>query len=134
MSYQLINKFNRDNWVKLSGKLTVHDFQVLQALAKLSLEQFGQFRVVIELEDFQGWSNQSGWAATAFLDNDGEGVSRLAFVGDEKWKDEIFLFTGRPMRQMAIEFFTQDQFGQAQAWLSEEILPIRQVGVSLLVK
>ena len=134
MSYQLINKFNRDNWVKLSGKLTVHDFQVLQALARLSLEQFGQFRVVVELEDFQGWSNESGWADTAFLDDDGEGVSRLAFVGDEKWKDEIFLFTGRPMRQMAIEFFTQDQFDQAQAWLSEEILPIRQVGVSLLVK
>jgi len=52
-------------------------------------------------------------------------TSRLAFVGDEKWKDEIFLFTGRPMRQIAIEFFTQDQFDQAQAWLSEEILPIR---------
>ena len=125
MSYQLISKFNRDNWVKLSGKLTVHDFHVLQALARLSLEQFGQFRVVVELEDFQGWSNESGWAHTAFLDDDGEGVFRLAFVGDEKWKDEIFLFTGRPMRQMAIEFFTQDQFDQAQAWLSEEILPIR---------
>jgi hypothetical protein len=68
---------------------------------------------------------QGSLTDTAFLDNDGEGVSRLAFVGDEKWKDEIFLFTGRPMRQMAIEFFTQDQFGQAQAWLSEEILPIR---------
>ena len=37
------------NWVKPSGKLTVHDFQVLQALSRLSLEQFGQFRVVIEL-------------------------------------------------------------------------------------
>ena len=60
MAYQLINKFNRDNWVKLSGKLTVKDFQVLQALARLSLEQFGQFRVVIELEGFQGWSNESG--------------------------------------------------------------------------
>jgi len=49
MPYQLIIKFNHDNWVKLSGKLTVHDFQVLQALSRLSLEQFGQFRVVIEL-------------------------------------------------------------------------------------
>jgi len=26
------------------------------------------------------------------LDNDEEGVSKLAFVGDENWKDEIFLF------------------------------------------
>jgi len=39
------------------------------------------------------------------LDDDGVGVSKLTFVGDENWKDEIFLFTGRPMRQMAIEFF-----------------------------
>jgi hypothetical protein len=41
---------------------------------------------VVELEDFQGWSNESGWANTAFLDDDGEGVSRLALVADEKWK------------------------------------------------
>ncbi len=55
MSNQLISKFYL---VKLSGKLTVHDFQLLQALARLSLEQFGQFRIVVELEDFQGWSNE----------------------------------------------------------------------------
>ena len=59
------------------------------------------------------------------MDDDEEGVSKLAFVGDENWKDEIFLFTGRPMRQMAIVFFPKDQVDQAQAWLSEENLPIR---------
>jgi hypothetical protein len=119
MTYQLINKFDFNNQVKLSGKLTVQDFQVLQSLAKLSLEQYGQFRVLVELEDFQGWSNESGWENTSFLEDDGKGISRLAFVGDDKWKDEIFLFTGQPMRQIAIEFFPQDQLAQAQAWLSE---------------
>ncbi len=48
-----------------------------------------------------------------------EGISKLAFVGDEKWKVEIFMFTGKPMRHTAIEYFPQDQFDQAQAWLSE---------------
>ena len=119
MSYQLIKEFNRNNWVKLIGKLTVSDFEELQSLARLSLEQFGQFLVLIELEDFQGWSNESGWENTSFLEENGEGISKLAFVGDEKWKDEIFLFTGKPMRRIAIEFFPQDQFDQAQAWLSE---------------
>ena len=57
MSYQLIKEFNRNNWVKLIGKLTVRDFQELQDLARLSLEHFGQFRVLVKLEDFQGWSN-----------------------------------------------------------------------------
>ena len=125
MSYQLIKEFNRNNWVKLIGKLTVRDFQEIQALGKLSLEQFGQFRVLVELEDFQGWSKETGWENSSFLDESGEGMSKLAFVGDEKWKTEIFMFTGKPMRNMAIEFFPQDQFDQAQAWLSEENLPVR---------
>jgi hypothetical protein len=125
MSYQLINEFDRNTWVKLSGKLTVQDFQVLQSLARLSLEKFDQFRVLVELEEFQGWSNESEWEDTSFLEDEGVGISKFAFVGDEKWKDEILLFFGIPMRQMAIEFFPQDQLGQAQTWLSEEILPIR---------
>ena len=119
MSYQLIKEFNRNNWVKLIGKLTVSDFLELQALARLSMERFGQFSVLVELEDFQGWSKETGWENTFFLEENGEGISKLAFVGDERWKVEIYMFTGKPMRQTAIEFFTQDQFDQAQAWLSD---------------
>ena len=125
MSYQLIKEFNRKVWVKLIGKLTVRDLEELQALGRVSLEQFGQFRVLVELEDFQGWSKETGWENSSFLDESGEGISKLAFVGDEKWKTEVFMFTGKPMRQMAIEFFPQDQFDQAQAWLSEENIPVR---------
>jgi len=58
-----------------------------------------------------------------FFGRNAEGISKLAFVGDEKWKVEIFMFTGKPMRHTAIEYFPQDQFDQAQAWLSEENLP-----------
>ena len=122
MSYQLIKEFNRINWIKLIGKLTVSDFQQLQTLARLSLEQFGQFRVLIELEDFQGWSKETGWENSFFLAEDGEGISRIAFVGDEKWQVDIFMFTGKPMRETEIEFFPQDQLDQALAWLSVDSL------------
>jgi hypothetical protein len=122
MSYQLIKEFNRINWIKLIGKLTVSDFQQLQTLARLSLEQFGQFRVLIELEDFQGWSKETGWENSFFLAEDGEGISKIAFVGDEKWQVEIFMFTGKPMRETEIEFFPQDQLDQALAWLSVDSL------------
>ena len=123
MAYQLIKKNDHDNWVKLSGKLTVRDFQELQTFARLSLEQFGQVRMLVELKGFQGWSKETGWEDSPFLEDNGEGLSKLAFVGDEKWKDEIYMFTGKPMRHMAIEFFQEDQLDQAQAWLSEENLP-----------
>ena len=66
--------------------------------------------MLVELEGFEGWRKETGWEDTSFLEENGEGVSKLAFVGDEKWKDEAFMFTGKPMRQMAIEFFPRDQF------------------------
>ena len=120
MSYQLIKTLASENWIKLSGKLTVHDFQELQALGKLSLERFGQVGILVELEDFQGWSKESGWEDSIFLAEDENQMLKLAFVGDEKWKDEIYMFTGKPMRKTAIEFFPLDQLPEAKAWLSEE--------------
>jgi len=118
MSYQLIKTLASEAWIKLSGKLTVHDFQALQTLATLSLERFGQVRMLVELEDFQGWSREPGWEDSFFLTEEGDRILKLAFVGDEKWKDEVFMFTGKPMRKTAIEFFPKDQFPEAKAWLS----------------
>ena len=77
MSYQLIKEFNRVVWVKLIGKLTVSDFQELQALARLNLEKFGQFRALIELEDFQGWSKETGWENSVFLEDHEGSLSGL---------------------------------------------------------
>lgn len=119
MPYQLVKTLDSESWIKLGGKLTVHDFQELQALAKLSLERFGQVRILAELEGFDGWSREAGWADSFFLSEDGDRISKFAFVGDEKWKDEVFMFTGKPMRKTAIEFFPQDQLPEAKAWLSE---------------
>ena len=120
MTFRLINTLDSENWFKVSGQLTVSEFQKLQALGELSLERFGQFRVLIELEDFQGWCNEPGWVDSFFLTEDGNRISKIAFVGDEKWKDEVFLFMGKPMRNTAIEFFPQYQLAEAKAWLCED--------------
>ncbi|WP_411728215.1 STAS/SEC14 domain-containing protein [Methyloglobulus sp.] len=120
MPYQLIKTLDSENWIRLTGKLTVLEFQEILALAKLSLERFGQYRTLVVLEDFQGWSREPGWEDSFFLVEDENWISKIAFVGDEKWKDEVFMFTGKQMRKTAIEFFPQDQLAQAKAWLSEE--------------
>jgi len=120
VSYQLIQSLASEHWVRLTGRLTVSEFQALQALGTLSLERFGKVRILVELEDFQGWSKEPGWEDSYFLTEDTGRLSRLAFVGDEKWKDEVFMFVGKEMRSTAIEFFPQDQLDQAKAWLSEQ--------------
>jgi hypothetical protein len=120
MTFRLIKSLDSENWIRLSDKLTVGEFQKLQSMAKLSLERFDQFRGLIELEDFQGWSKEPGWENSFFLTEDSNKISKVAFVGDEKWKDEAFMFMGKEMRKTAIEFFPQNQLAEAKAWLSED--------------
>ncbi|MGZ8136324.1 MAG: STAS/SEC14 domain-containing protein [Methylococcaceae bacterium] len=122
MSYNIIKQTGEINRVKLSGKLTVQDFLELQALATENLAQFGRFLALIELENFQGWSKEPNkWEQTSFLtENEGQ-LFRMAIVGDEKWKDDVYLFTGKPLRSTDMQFFPQDQLDQAERWLSEKI-------------
>jgi len=122
MSYNIIQQSAEMSWVRLSGKLTVRDFLELQALTRESLAQFGRFLTLIELEDFQGWSKEpGGWEQTSMLMENKDLTSKIAFVGDDKWKDDVFMFTGKPMRITAIEFFPQDRIEEALSWLSETI-------------
>lgn len=118
MSFSIIHKAAEVNRLKLSGQLTIQDFRALQAFAKESLEHFGQLLVLIELENFQGWSKEPGWEEIAFLLGVDRSV-RIAFVGDKKWEDDMFMFLGKPMREIAMEFFSTDELSQAQEWLAE---------------
>lgn len=104
-------------WIKVSGLFTVNDLLTLQALAKESLAKSGSYRALVELDDFQGWSHEEGWNNTSWLPMATHQSMRMALVGDEKWKDDAFMFTGQPMRKEAIDFFTKDRLAEAQAWL-----------------
>jgi hypothetical protein len=119
MTIRLFKSIENEHWIKISDYLTVSEFQQLQTLGELSLGRFDQFRVLIELEDFQGWSRESGWEESFFLTEDQTFISKIAVVGDEQWKDEVFLFMGKGMRKTAIEFFPLDQLPEAKNWLSE---------------
>jgi hypothetical protein len=121
MTIRLVKSIENEHWIKVSDRLTVREFQQLQALGESSLDSFGQFRVLIELEGFQGWSKESGWEGSFFLTEDENPISKVAVVGDEQWKEEVFLFMGKGMSKTAIEFFPPYQLAEAKAWLSEEI-------------
>jgi hypothetical protein len=121
MTIQLFKSIENEHWIKVSNYLTVSEFQQLQTLGELSLGRFDQFRVLIELEDFQGWSKEPDWEKSFFLTEDQTFISKIAVVGDEQWKDQVFLFMGKGMRKTAIEFFPTPQIAEAKAWLSEEI-------------
>jgi hypothetical protein len=120
MTVRFVHSHESEHWIKVSGQLTVGEFQKLQSLGELSLEWFGQFEVLIELEDFQGWSKESGWENSFFLTEGIDPISKIAVVGDEQWKEEVFLFMGKGMRKAAIEFFPPYQLEAAKAWLGKD--------------
>jgi len=44
-------------------------------------------------------------------------IEKIAIVGDEKWKDLVFAFTGKPFRRAAIEYFNSSHLEKARAWI-----------------
>ena len=119
MTCRILNTLDSEHWVKVSDKLNVSEFQELQDLGRRSQDCFGRFRILIELDNFSGWSREPGWENSFFLTEKESQSSKVAFVGDEKWKDEVLMFMGQPMLKTDIEFFPTDQLAQAKAWLCE---------------
>lgn len=119
MPYTIIDTTAAYRWLKVSGPLTVLDFLAVQLLNRESLQQSGYFSLLIDLEHFEGWSSEAGWENTSFLSELENSNSRMAFVGDEKWRDEVFMFIGYPLRPINVAFFPMDKFSEAEAWLSQ---------------
>lgn len=122
MTIESVKTFESECWIRISGQLTVGDFHKLQRLGESSLERFGRFRMLIELDGFQGWSREPGWEDTFFLTENELQSVRIAMVataGDEKWKDDALMFMGKPIRKTAIEFFPASRLAEAKVWLAE---------------
>jgi hypothetical protein len=41
----------------------------------------------------------------------------MAIVGDEQWRDETLVFTGKGFRPTAIDFFPTSRAAEARRWL-----------------
>lgn len=121
MPYQHITSTGADSWFKISGFLTVKDYVSIQELLKKTLERFGHIQVLIEDDGFRGWSDDpSGWESTSFLIGKEEKQSKFAFVGDGKWRDDIYLFIGKPLREVTLEYFPPEKLDDAKKWIFEE--------------
>jgi hypothetical protein len=49
---------------------------------------------------------------------EGQRIEKMAIVGDEKWRDETLVFTGKGFRPTAIEFFPTSRLAEARRWLA----------------
>jgi hypothetical protein len=101
----------------ISGELSITDVRQLQATAIDAIRRCGKISALFVLENFRGWNTQGDWGDVTFLSEHDKDITRIAVVGDEKWRTLIYAFLVKGFRQAAVEYFSLGDLNKARAWL-----------------
>jgi hypothetical protein len=105
--------------IALRGRLSAADFAELEKEAAREIRRSGPLRLLIGLEEFEGWDNQSNWHNLGFYVKHGDDIERIAIVGDPRWRSEALMFAGAGLRKAPVVFFDAHEQGRAESWLEE---------------
>lgn len=117
MAHEIIGMDGSVLHVRISGVMKLSDQQSLQTAGMELMAKGRKVRLLVALMDFQGWEKGVDWGDVGFLMAHGDDIEKMAFVGDERWKDQVFAFVGKGFRKTEIEFFTSSSMKQAQNWI-----------------
>jgi len=117
MAYEVVEVDGEVMRVRIHGLLRLADQEALQSVARDLIEQGKKLRLLVIAENFLGWEKTEGWADVGFLMEYGDDIVKMAIVGDECWKEEVFLFTGKGLRPTEIEFFSPSSLQEAELWV-----------------
>jgi hypothetical protein len=101
--------------VRLSGLITASDQAALVAWVRDALRQAGDVRLLVFLDEFEGWKAESSFDDAALWLQDHDRVTRMAIVGDEAWRIPTLTFIAQPLRRIPIEYFATET--DARRWL-----------------
>jgi hypothetical protein len=104
-------------YVRISGIMKLTDQQSLHTAGMKLIAKDKKVRVLVTLENFQGWEQGADWSDVGFLITHGNDIVKIAFVGDERWKDLAFAFVGKGLRTTEIEFFSTASSKEAESWI-----------------
>ena len=103
--------------IRISGIMRVADLRTLQASGLELIRQGNKLRLLVLLENFEGWEQSGDWANTGFLPDQDRGIHKIAIVGDEQWRDQACAFVAQGLRPFAIEYFASSAQAEAERWL-----------------
>lgn len=105
--------------IRIWDQMCIADLQMLQEACKALMDQGYTIRLLIILENFQGWESSHDWETTGFmLDRDSQ-IQKMAFVGVEQWRDQMCAFVAKGLRKFKIEYFSPSACAEAERWLQE---------------
>jgi hypothetical protein len=118
-------KLEKNNLVLIhvSGKLGIEEHRRVLSEIESIIQKAGKVKLLILLNDFEGWKNPEDWEKVDELEGDSAmdrmdpHITKFAIVGEEQWRDRVSFFTLKGLRPVPIEYFTEDQEEAARQWL-----------------
>jgi hypothetical protein len=103
--------------VVVSGKLDRSDYRTLAPEVERLVDEHGKLRILLEMDDFEGWKAGGLWEDVKFDIKHFNDVSRVAMVGDQAWQKWMATVC-RPFTTAKVRFFPEEQMEAARSWVA----------------
>jgi hypothetical protein len=117
MAYEIFEIDKEIIRVRISGVMRLADQKELQKVAGDLIDRGLKPRLLVMAENFEGWEKAEEWGDVGFLTGYGDSIVKMAIVGEERWKEQVFMFTGKGLRATEVEFFPTSSLKEAERWV-----------------
>jgi len=105
--------------LRISGTLTRSEFGAEQSALARNMDMGSKPRLLVILENFQGWERGADWNDLDFMISHGGKISKIAIVAESRWEALALAFAGAGVRRAPVKFFPPNEQEQARSWLAE---------------
>ncbi|MEO8045383.1 MAG: STAS/SEC14 domain-containing protein [Spartobacteria bacterium] len=102
--------------VEASGKLTQEDYDKLIPSWEKTIEQHGSMRLLLVLQNFEGWEPGAAWEDFRFSSSHQDKVERIAVVGEKAWQKWIMKLGSFFLREN-LKYFDAPELAAAESWI-----------------
>jgi hypothetical protein len=104
--------------LRISGTLTKPDLGGVQSTATGEIEKGAKPRMLVLLEDFEGFERGETWGELEFLSTHTNDIEKIAIVGPPRWEAHALAFAGAGSRSAPVRYFPTAKSAEALTWLA----------------
>ena len=106
-------------WIlRFRGVMKKSDLDAFQSRYVRSVEPGAHSKVLVLLEDFEGWEAGAAWGDLEFFFTHGDSIAKIAIVGEPRWEVDAMAFAGAGIRTAPVRYFAPGDEAAARAWLA----------------
>ena len=103
--------------LRISGILKRSEFGAEESALARHIETGSNPRLLVILENFEGWEGGVDWNDLDFYLSHGDKISKIAIVAEPRWETLALAFAGAGVRRAPVKFFPPNELEQARSWL-----------------